>query len=242
MLVLEIILVGIGLAAVILSFRISDSSKISSNAALEEEGKQFLEEKKQELTSLGEEYTNAQRNAIEQAKEDWNSFSNEKIMGINEYSSQVLDKIEKNHAEVVFLYNMLNEKEEELKQTVHQIDVIKAQLHDDIVSEYQKAKEEMRKEAQNQSRMVQQPVRTEMTDIYDEEIARIIEAEQAASGDTKELSSVSDEEELQNHNREIIRLYQKGNSVLEISRLLSLGQGEVKFVIDLYQQSSGGLS
>ena len=42
-------------------------------------------------------------------------------------------------------------------------------------------------------------------------------------------------EDSDNHNTEIIHLYKKGYSVLEISKMLSLGQGEVKFVIDLYE-------
>ena len=37
-----------------------------------------------------------------------------------------------------------------------------------------------------------------------------------------------------NYNQEIIDLHKKGRSVLEISKILSIGQGEVKFVIDLY--------
>ena len=38
----------------------------------------------------------------------------------------------------------------------------------------------------------------------------------------------------QDKNREIIELYKKKKSVLEISKLLGMGQGEVKLVIDLY--------
>ncbi len=40
-----------------------------------------------------------------------------------------------------------------------------------------------------------------------------------------------------NHNDEIIELYKKGRSILEISKMLSIGQGEVKFVIDMYKAS-----
>ena len=37
-----------------------------------------------------------------------------------------------------------------------------------------------------------------------------------------------------NSNSEIIALYKKGISILEISKMLSIGQGEVKLVVDLY--------
>ena len=34
-----------------------------------------------------------------------------------------------------------------------------------------------------------------------------------------------------------MKLYKEGNSVFDISKLLSIGQGEVKLVIDLYKAS-----
>ena len=37
-----------------------------------------------------------------------------------------------------------------------------------------------------------------------------------------------------NKNDEILALHRQGKSVLEISKELSVGQGEVKLVIDLY--------
>ena len=37
-----------------------------------------------------------------------------------------------------------------------------------------------------------------------------------------------------NRNDEIIALYKSGKSVMEISKLLGMGQGEVKLIIDLY--------
>ena len=48
-------------------------------------------------------------------------LSNEKIMAVSEYSDQILEKINRNHEEVVFLYNMLNNKENELKETLKEI-------------------------------------------------------------------------------------------------------------------------
>ena len=38
-----------------------------------------------------------------------------------------------------------------------------------------------------------------------------------------------------NQNEQILKLYEAGKSILEISRELGLGQGEVKLVIDLFQ-------
>jgi hypothetical protein len=51
-------------------------------------------------------------------------LSNEKIMAVNDFSEQILEKIKKNHEEVVFLYSMLNDKERELKAAVKEILIV----------------------------------------------------------------------------------------------------------------------
>ncbi len=56
--------------------------------------------------------------AMEKAERSMERLSNEKIMAVNEYSDTVLEAIHKNHEEVVFLYDMLNEKQQSLKETV----------------------------------------------------------------------------------------------------------------------------
>ena len=45
-------------------------------------------------------------------------LTNEKIMAINEYGKTVTDEIERNHKEVVFMYDMLNNKSTDLKNTI----------------------------------------------------------------------------------------------------------------------------
>ncbi|MCI8668383.1 MAG: hypothetical protein HFI34_02480 [Lachnospiraceae bacterium] len=52
-------------------------------------------------------------------------ISNEKIMALNDYSETILAEIHKNHEEVMFLYGMLNDKEEEIKNTVQDIEAVK---------------------------------------------------------------------------------------------------------------------
>ncbi len=51
-------------------------------------------------------------------------LSNEKIMAINEYGNTVVEEIERNHKEVLFLYDMLNEKSADIKNTVRKVDSI----------------------------------------------------------------------------------------------------------------------
>lgn len=66
--------------------------------------------------------------------------SNEKIMALSEYSDQILEQIDKNHKEVVFLYDMLNEKENEMKDFVQEIDKSKVVLEEIANKELEKRK------------------------------------------------------------------------------------------------------
>lgn len=56
--------------------------------------------------------------AIEKTERSMERVANEKIMAVNEYSDTVLEEINKNHKEVLFLYDMLNDKHENLKSTI----------------------------------------------------------------------------------------------------------------------------
>ena len=56
--------------------------------------------------------------AIEKTERSMDRLSDEKMMAVSEYSDSVLEQIGKNHEEVVFLYDMLNDKHENLKETV----------------------------------------------------------------------------------------------------------------------------
>lgn len=56
--------------------------------------------------------------AMEKTERSMERVANEKIMAINEYSDTVLEDINKNHKEVLFLYDMLNDRHENLKNTI----------------------------------------------------------------------------------------------------------------------------
>lgn len=83
-------------------------------------------------------------------------ISNEKIMAVSEYSDQILENIDKNHKEVVFLYDMLNEKENEMKDFVQEIDKSKVVLEEIAHKELEKQKmiqhKRIQKELEEQKR------------------------------------------------------------------------------------------
>ena len=62
---------------------------------------------------------------MEKTERSLAKISNEKIMAVNEYSDTVLSEINKNHKEVMFLYDMLNDKQTDLKNEVRKAEATK---------------------------------------------------------------------------------------------------------------------
>lgn len=276
MAILEAIMVIIGLGAVFLSFRATDgnSTDTSTSNASGEELKNVTDKAKEALDKFDGDIEAKAEEVLNNTDNKLGTILNEKIMGLSEYSDQILDKMEKNHSETVFLYDMLNEKEKEIKELVHDIDVLKADIRDELAKEYQehrKRLEEADSTAQPlygisanlsntgtddtvQESIISMPgLEAEEygndvnSSIYDVEIARIEEQEIREKSLRRLYGNmgISDTEaavieagiDHVDHSDEIISLYKKGRSVLEISKMLDIGQGEVKFVIDMFKVS-----
>lgn len=209
---LEITLIVIGALILIISFFLVNKEKEIDYAALTNQRELSL----MEIDSIKEKVQTIISAVTEESvtltEDQLSRISNEKIIAVNDFSSQVMEKISQNHEEVVFLYNMLNEKENEIKDTVNSFDKIKKQLNDitkDITkNETDKKKMNM---AKNNNR----------------------------SADRDNLSDKAnldvDSEHLNNHNQKILEMYSQGFSVIDIARTLELGQGEVKLVLDLFK-------
>ena len=122
----EIVLLVLGIIAFVLSFVLP--------AKREKLDKEILKEAKEEIRKIVDEAvkeanSNIEDNVtevsdynVEKAERAMERLCNEKIMAINEYSSTVLETIDKNHQEVMFLYDMLNEKHTLLKDTATEVD------------------------------------------------------------------------------------------------------------------------
>ena len=118
----EIILIAIGVMIAILGF-ILPSGKRDGSVDPEE-----LEEMVQDKLdrSLNESVRrtiegmakDAVDEAIDDDKLELSRISNEKVMEISEYAGTVLEDIKKNHDEVVFMYDMLNDKHKNLTNAV----------------------------------------------------------------------------------------------------------------------------
>ena len=123
---MEIIWLMIGIVALVASFRIPHSKEennTGNNPITEEEIQKLVQiqvdEATAKLTASVDETVN---DAVDKAERSLDKLTNEKIMAVSEYSDTVLTDIHKNHEEVVFLYDMLNDKQVHLKNTVREVE------------------------------------------------------------------------------------------------------------------------
>lgn len=156
--------------------------------------------------------------AIEKAERSLERLTNEKIMAVNEYSDTVLQEIHKNHEEVMFLYDMLNSKHANIKDTVSKMDkAVKAAEN---------------KTAENKA-------------AADKTVGTMAEEKTADTSQTESLIQPENSPEIgfmgetvqegQNNNEKILEMHRQGKSTVAIAKELGLGVGEVKLVIDLYK-------
>lgn len=231
----EIILLITAVVFIGISFFLVDRVKGVSSSSKQEEGERVTtlseEEKKQIKLQVQAIIDRELNNQLITIEEKLNQLSNEKIMAVNEFSSQVLEKIEVNNSEVVFLYQMLKEKEEELKTTFTKMETVRRDVRDLL--------DKLSKLLANRNKVQSTGAKSsDFTESTEEKLKALEEAEtmefvHKESGE--EISEKADTSALvAQHKEDIIRLYQQQCSVLEISKTLGLGQGEVKLVLDLY--------
>ena len=156
---------------------------------------------------------------LENTEAKLDKIANQKIMAVGNYSEDVLKNIEENHNEVMFLYNMLNDKETTLKNTVRDIEAVKVSV---------------RKMADNVENDVQG---------WENEIKLSQEEETVPAEDKKEQPSQetvlemeeAEGEDQRSKREKILELYRQGKSNIEIAKRLNLGVGEVNLVLGLFK-------
>lgn len=103
--------------------------------------------------------------AMEKTERSMERVTNEKIMAVNEYSDTVLEEINKNHKEVLFLYDMLNDKHDNLKTTVSEASKTAEEIKQTVRDAEITAKEtqESVKDVENTIREAEDAVRAVMS-------------------------------------------------------------------------------
>lgn len=219
---LEICLIIIGLITVGISYFIVDKAaeehlkKQAENLVISEESRQALHVQTQEAVQAILE--NMSEDIAGRAERELEKLSNEKIMAVHDYSETVLDEINKNHNEVMFLYSILDEKDKEVKQTVAELQ--------EMIRSMRSLENEIRAKAAA-------PVPTEAVPAVTMETQQGEELEDA---ELSEAEPVIEEPVMINKNELIMQLYKEGKTNLEIAKELGMGIGEVQLVVNLFKE------
>lgn len=224
--ILEVILLIVGIVIFIGSFLLpagrSDAGRIDTDAAKQEIHGLIEEEMKTVRAQVQDKVEETSEDVVEKAERSLERLTNEKIMAVNEYSNTVLQEIHKNHEEAMFLYDMLNSKHANIKDTISKMDkAVKAVEN---------------KTAEN--KVVEDKTATDKT-------AGMVEEKTADTPKTEPLIQPENSPEIgfmgetvqegQNNNEKILEMHRQGKSTVAIAKELGLGVGEVKLVIDLYK-------
>ncbi|SHO49831.1 DUF6115 domain-containing protein [Anaerocolumna xylanovorans] len=209
---IAIILIILGIAIIIVScFMVDKTDKKSGEFVLDTVLDQSMADLSKELKQrFDETCQETAEGYIFKAENQLNQLSNEKIIAVHDFSEQILEKIKHNHEEVVFLYKMLGEKEEEFKGLMKNADRQKKLMEENAA---------LLRTADNKA------VPTKKNTAGAKNVP-----DAGKSADNAEHSG--------NSNQKILELYSQGFSIVDISKTLEIGQGEVKLVVDLFRESA----
>ncbi len=251
MTLLEILLLITGIACLVAGFFIPEKNKPKSAS----EEKKETEHIKELIEKEVDKYKDTVRSSLEdevsqymdKAERGLERISNDKIMAVTEYGDTVLKDINKNHEEAVFLYNMLNEKHDDILKSQAKIESTSKEVKDTLKA-IENAKDEANADfAKNKSALMIELEQKENEIELEKNKLSAMEEEfnknrQSAStlretqkrAPKKSVRRSSDSVNYaSNHNEEILRLYKEGKSNVAIAKELGIGVGEVKLVIDL---------
>ena len=292
--IIVIICLIIGVGCIGASFFIKEKADIDNHEkekiAEEIRGKALSEDSIKKVMTRVEKGFSEKLSAISEDKlggfaDKMSEIANDKMLAINDMSGQLMEKIEQNHKEVIFLYDMLNEKSDYLKDFSAKIDGLRHELereeerikalNNDLDDKMIKVKEvrqtviakpvapvEVKQEKSRrvptgieQAKAAIKPaevpaqaknlvkMKKEVEDIPSD-INDIFEADERDIFKDAEVPEITEEideidlspeitEELSTNDK-ILKMHSEGKSVMEISKELGMGQGEVQLILGLY--------
>ncbi len=129
---MEIALLVIGVIIFVISFLMPEVPMKKSERELEAEQKEARRIVEAEVDTMrlrvGEATSETVGYAVDKAERSLEKVSNEKIMAVGEYAETVLEEINKNHQEVMFLYDMLKDKQTDLSNTIREADAAASKI------------------------------------------------------------------------------------------------------------------
>lgn len=285
----EIVLLAAGGIIFILSFLIPDRKGEVSEQSRELVKEEIADMVNREIESVRGHVDGVVEEAVtyamEKTERSLERLSNEKIMAVNEYSDTVLSEIHKNHEEAMFLYDMLNSKHTNLKETVSEVNRTVKEVEEKlnslqeitgapvqtvpVVPPVYPLQAVQSAQAMQPAQVVQPAVfpaavptaeaprvKTAVERLLEHNAAQSQERRGSRTGIPGAAASVPFPEAAvnvqpsaagrvsfldentadgQNNNERILKLYRQGKSKVAIAKELGLGVGEVKLVIDLFQ-------
>lgn len=129
-----IALLVIGIFVVVASFFVPDNEKRESKKDIEKKQEQIRRLMETELDGMKLRVNEATNETVEASMEKseraLEKITNDKIMAVNEYASVVMEEIDRNHKEVMFLYDMLSDKQTDVKNTVRHAEAAVKEAND----------------------------------------------------------------------------------------------------------------
>lgn len=292
--IIVIICLIIGVGCIGASFFIKEKADIDNHEkekiAEEIRGRALSEDSVKKVKTRVEKGFSEKLSAISEDKlggfaDKMSEIANDKMLAINDMSGQLMEKIEQNHKEVIFLYDMLNEKSDYLKDFSAKIDGLRHELereeerikalNNDLDDKMIKVKEvrqtviakpvapvevkqeksrrvptgieqakaaikpaEVPAQAKNLVKMKKEveDIPSDINDIFDTD-ERDIFKDAEVPEITEEIDEIDLSPELTEElstNDKILKMHSEGKSVMEISKELGMGQGEVQLILGLY--------
>jgi predicted house-cleaning NTP pyrophosphatase (Maf/HAM1 superfamily) len=119
-----ITLIIIGLALIIVSYafaeKLDGKKEDDSVIQIPEE---LTQEQKDKIQKLIDDYMDEKVDSkLGEVEDKFSQIVNEKTLALGDYAVTVNEEIEKNHNEVMFLYNMLSDKQKEIMTTATMVD------------------------------------------------------------------------------------------------------------------------
>lgn len=292
--IIVIICLIIGVGCIGASFFIKEKADIDNHEkekiAEEIRGRALSEDSVKKVMTRVEKGFSEKLSAISEDKlggfaDKMSEIANDKMLAINDMSGQLMEKIEQNHKEVIFLYDMLNEKSDYLKDFSAKIDGLRHELereeerikalNNDLDDKMIKVKEvrqtviakpvapvevkqeksrrvptgieqakaaikpaEVPAQAKNLVKMKKEveDIPSDINDIFDTD-ERDIFKDAEVPEITEEIDEIDLSPEITEElstNDKILKMHSEGKSVMEISKELGMGQGEVQLILGLY--------
>ena len=230
--ILEIVLLIAGVIIFTGSFFLplggEKNTGIDQKAAKEEIHGLVEEEMNNVRSKMQDKMEETSEDTIEKAERALERLTNEKIMAVNEYSDTGVQEIHKNHEEAMFLYDMLNSKHANIKDTVSKMDkAVKAVENKTLEN----------KTAENKAAADKTAADKTAGTVAEEKTADASQTESLIQPENSpEIGFMGETvQEGQNNNEKILEMHKQGKSTVAIAKELGLGVGEVKLVIDLYK-------